>query len=430
MAALGCKINQSDASSLAADLSAEGYEIVSFRHTADAYIIHSCTVTQKTDYQSRQLIRRALRKNPDARVIVTGCCAETQPEMLRAIPGVDFVVGVNEEEKIPELLCREEKKGKAEVISSPIEKERSFRERRLPLFADRNRAFLKIQDGCNSFCSYCIVPYTRGRNRSLPMERALLRTHELLEAGFQEIVLTGIHLGTYGGDLNPPRSLLNLLQAIEEEYPNLRLRLSSIEPREFKPPLIQYLLRSKIVCPHLHIPLQSGDDEILRAMNRDYSSRFFEDLVSRLVQAIPDLSIGIDVIGGFPGEGNLAFQNTVGLIERLPVAYLHVFPFSKRKGTKAATFSGQAPSPLIKERCRILRDLGAKKRRAFESSFLGKTVKVLVEGKDRESGYFKGYSPNYIPVFIAGKDDRLINLQIDVKLTEIRGGKVLGIPES
>ncbi len=430
MTTLGCKVNQSDASSLAADLKQEGHEIVSFSQVADAYIIYTCTVTQKTDYQSRQLIRRALRKNPEARIIVTGCYAQTQPEALKAIPGVDFILGVSEQEKIPGLLLAEKKKGEAEVLSSPIETERNFQERKVPLFLNRNRAFLKVQDGCNSFCSYCIVPYSRGRSRSLPLERALLRIHELLEVGFQEIVLTGIHLGTYGEDLNPPRTLLDLLLALEEEYPNLRLRLSSIEPREFTPRLIDYLSRSKMVCPHLHIPLQSGDDEILRSMNRDYSSRFFEDLVGRLIQAIPDLAIGIDVIGGFPGEGLFAFQNTVRLIERLPIVHLHVFPFSRRKGTKATTFPGQVPSLVIRERCQILRDLGVRKRKAFYASHLGRTVKVLAESKDQESGYLKGYSPNYIPVFIAGKDDRLINRQIDVKLTEIRGGKVLGIPES
>jgi threonylcarbamoyladenosine tRNA methylthiotransferase MtaB len=430
MTTLGCKVNQSDASSLAADLKAEGHEIVSFSQVADAYIIHTCTVTQKTDYQSRQLIRRALRKNPDARMIVTGCYAQTQPEALKAIPGVDFILGVSEQEKIPGLLRAEKKKGEAEIFSSPIETEGTFRERKVPLFLNRNRAFLKVQDGCNSFCSYCIVPYTRGRSRSLPLERGLLRAHELLEAGFQEIVLTGIHLGDYGEDLSPSRTLLDLLRALEEEYPPLRLRLSSIEPREFSPKLIEYLSRSKIVCPHLHIPLQSGDDEILRSMNRDYSSRFFEDLVGRLMPAIPDLAIGIDVIGGFPGEGTLAFQNTVRLINSLPIAYLHVFPFSRRKGTPAATFPGQVPSQVIRERCQILRDLGRRKREAFYASHLGRTVKVLAEGQDRESGYLKGYSPNYIPILIAVKDDRLLNRKFDVQLVKVQDDTVLGIPES
>ncbi len=430
MATLGCKVNQSDASSLAAELRACGYEMVSFRQRADVYVVHTCTVTQKTDYQSRQLIRRALRHNPEARIIVTGCYAQSQPAALKNIPGVDFIVGVGEQEKIPGILLSEAKKGEPQVICSPIENERYFREGRTPFFLNRSRAFLKVQDGCNSFCSYCIVPYTRGRNRSLPLEQALRKTNELLAEGYQEIVLTGIHLGTYGEDLNPPQSLLGLLQSLEEEYPGLRLRLSSIEPQEFNPPLIDYLSRSKIVCPHLHIPLQSGDDGILRTMNRDYSSRFFEDLTNRLIQAVPNLSIGIDVIGGFPGEGELAFQNTVGLLARLPIAYLHVFPFSRRKGTKAADFPGQVPSAAVRERCRILRDLDSEKRQAFYSSFLGKTVHVLLEGKDRESGYLKGYSSNYIPVLVAVKDDRFLHRQTDVKLTEVRGERVLGTLES
>lgn len=429
MATLGCKVNQSDAACLAAEFRACGYEMVSFRQGADVYVIHTCTVTQKTDYQSRQLIRRAIRHNPRARIIVTGCYAQSQPTVLENLPGIDFIVGVGEQEKIPGILLKEAKKEKPQVISSPIDKERYFRDGRTPFFANRSRAFLKVQDGCNSFCSYCIVPYTRGRNRSLPLEQALRKTEELLAEGYQEIVLTGIHLGTYGEDLNPPRSLLGLLQSLEEEYPRLRLRLSSIEPQEFNPPLIDYLSRSKIVCPHLHIPLQSGDDGILRSMNRDYSSRFFEDLTTCLIEAIPDLSIGIDVIGGFPGEGESSFQNTAGLIARLPIAYLHVFPFSRRKGTKAATFPGQVPSAAVRERCRILRDLGRRKRQDFYSGFIGKTLRVLLEGKDRESGYLRGYSPNYIPVLVTVKDEGFLNRQIDVKLTEIHGERVLGIPE-
>ena len=428
MATLGCKVNQSDAATLAAELAAQGHEIVSSRSVADVYILHTCTVTQKADYQSRQLIRRAIRQNPSGKIIITGCYAQTQPEVLKAIPGVDWIVGVGEQEKIPVFVDRREKQQKAQVISSAIEEVRSFREERDPLFGKRNRAYLKVQDGCNSFCSYCIVPYTRGRNRSLPWERALSRVQALCASGFQEIILTGIHLGTYGEDLIPPRSLADLLPAMEGENTGLRLRLSSIEPREVTPQLIAYLSRSKIVCPHLHIPLQSGDDGVLQRMNRDYSSVFFEGLVNRLIAAIPGLAIGIDVIGGFPGEDDRAFQNTVNFIERLPIAYLHVFPFSKRKGTKAASFPEPVPSQTIKARCQVLRDLGGTKRRAFYQAFLGKKVKVLVESRDRDGGFWKGYSPNYIPVLIRTNNASLVNQQFAVELIEIEGDRVWGVP--
>jgi len=425
-AALGCKINQSDAASLAAELSAQGHTLVPFGQEADVCIVHTCTVTQKTDYQSRQLVRRAIARNPEAQVIVTGCYAQVAPDALKVIPGVNFIVGVGEEKKIPGIVASQKKLKEAEILSSSMEERRSFEDGRLPLFGERIRAYLKVQDGCNSFCSYCIVPHTRGRNRSLPLKRTLAKGRDLFGQGFQEIVLTGIHLGTYGEDLLPPHSLLELLQAFEQESPVARVRLSSIEPAEFTPSLIDFLTRSEKVCPHLHIPLQSGDDGILQRMNRNYSTAFFANLVSRLIRAIPDLAIGVDVIGGFPGEDEKAFSNTVNLIEKLPLAYLHVFPFSRRKGTWAAAFPGQVPSPLIKARCQTLRELGERKRRLFYSAFAGKKLKVLVESKkDRESGMLKGYSRNYIPVLIPAGEE-FINQEVEVEVIEVCGARVLG----
>ena len=426
MATLGCKTNQSDAASLASELLFQGHEMVPFPETADVYIIHTCTVTQKTDYQSRQLIRRAIAKNPGAQVIVTGCYAQVSPEPLLAIPGVDFVVGVSERGKIPEMIGSRTEFKETRLLSSPVEDQRCFDDGRLPSFAERTRAYLKVQDGCNSFCSYCIVPYARGRNRSLPLERALCKVRDLSSQGFKEIVLTGIHLGTYGEDLVPARSLLQLLQALEAESIDIRVRLSSVEPAEFNSSLIDFLASSTKVCPHLHIPLQSGDDGILQRMNRNYSSADFEALVNHLIQAIPDLAVGIDVIAGFPGENEKAFGNTVNLIGKLPIAYLHVFPFSTRKGTPAASFPAQVPSQVRKARGQTLRELGKKKRRLFYGAFLGQKVKILVERKrDRESGMLKGYSRNYLPVFISPLND-LINQEVEVEVAEVCGEKVFG----
>jgi threonylcarbamoyladenosine tRNA methylthiotransferase MtaB len=423
---LGCKTNQSDAASLAAELAVRGHQIVPPSEAADVSIIHTCTVTQKTDYQSRQMIRRVVGRNPGGQVIVTGCYAQVSPEPLQAIAGVDYVVGLAERKKIPEILASGEKPRKARILSSPVEKERAFEEWGLPGYTDRTRALLKVQDGCNSFCSYCIVPYARGRSRSLPLERVLSRARELSALGFQEVVLTGIHLGTYGEDLLPSRSLLTLLEALEKERPAFRLRLSSIEPREFNPPLLDYLAGSSWVCPHLHIPLQNGDDRILERMNRNYSVSFFADLVNRLARTIPGVSIGADVIGGFPGEDESAFQNTRDLIEKLPLAYLHVFPFSRRKGTPAAVFPAQVPPQVIRARCRALRELGEKKREAYYRSFLGQKVKVLVESKrDRESGLLKGFSRHYLPVLLPGEDEK-INQEVEVEVTGVRNGKVFG----
>ena len=423
---LGCKTNQSDAASLAAELLIQGHRIVPSSQAADVTIIHTCTVTQKTDYQSRQIIRRIVARNPREQVIVTGCYAQVSAESLQAIPGVDYVVGMAERKRIPGIIGAKEKSWKAAVLISPVEKQESFEEWKPPHFADRTRAFLKVQDGCNSFCSYCMVPYARGRNRSLPLERVLFQARGLAAQGFKEIVLTGIHLGTYGENLLPPSSLLILLKELERENLGLRLRLSSIEPREFNPPLTKYLASSRWVCPHLHIPLQSGDDRILRRMNRNYSSAFFAELVNRLAQTIPGTAIGADVIGGFPGEDDSAFLNTMTLIENLPLAYLHVFPFSKRKGTPAAAFPGQVPPQVIRARCHALRELGEKKRDSFSRSFLGQRLKVLVEGKrDRESGLLKGFSANYIPVLLPGGEE-LMNREVEAEVTEVRDGKVFG----
>ena len=426
MATLGCKTNQSDAASLASELVFQGHEIVPFREAADVYIIHTCTVTQKTDYQSRQLIRRSIAGNPGAQVIVTGCYAQVSPEPLLSIAGVDFVVGVGERGKIPGILGSKTERKEIRLLSSSVEDERCFDDTRLPLFAERTRAYLKVQDGCNSFCSYCIVPYARGRNRSLPLERAISKARDLSSQGFKEIILTGIHLGTYGGDLVPAHSLLHLVRALEGENMDFRVRLSSVEPTEFTPALIDFLAGAKRVCPHLHIPLQSGDDGILQRMNRNYSSALFEALVNHLVQAIPDLAIGLDVIAGFPGEDEKAFENTANLIAKLPIAYLHVFPFSARKGTPAAGFSGQVPSGVIKVRGQALRELGEKKRRLFYGVFRGRNLKVLVESKkDRESGMLKGYSGNYIPVLVQAGDEH-INREVEVRVTEVFGENVSG----
>ncbi len=426
IATLGCKVNQNDAGCLAAELASRGHRVVPFRQSADVFIIYTCTVTQKTDYQSRQLIRRAAAQNPDARIIVTGCYAQVSPEPLAAIPGVDFVVGTGETRRIPELVDAAEKSGRARIFSTPLTAPAFFEKAPLPLSPQRTRAYLKIQDGCNSFCSYCIVPFARGRSRSLLPDRAVARARELSDKGFKEVVLTGIHLGAYGEDLTPPASLLELLRVLEHTPLGFRIRLSSIEPAEFTTELVDFVAASRVICPHLHIPLQSGSDGVLRMMNRDYTRAFYRDLVTRLIRAIPGLAVGADVIGGFPGEDEEAFQQSLELIEALPLAYLHVFPYSPRKGTPAADFPGQVPSRAVRDRCRALRELGLEKRRQFYRSFLGAKMSVLVESRrDPESEMLRGYSENYIPVVFAGGDEWM-NQVVKVEVTQIGDEKVFG----
>ncbi len=428
---LGCKTNQSDAASLAAELKARGHKIVSAKEVADVYIIFTCTVTAKTDYQSRQLVRRALTKNPHAQVIVTGCYAQVAPRTLCAIPGIDFIVGVTAESRIPELIGTGEKNKEAKVFLSSSAQTLSLGQNVIPFWGEHTRAFLKIQDGCNSFCSYCIVPYARGRSRSRPIEEVLNQVGDLWRAGFREIVLTGIHLGSYGEDLDPPQNLLVLLKALENFEGDVRFRLSSLEPTEISTPLIEFLSTAHKFCPHLHIPLQSGDNRILKMMQRPYTVSFYAQLVSLLHRSIMDLAIGTDIICGFPGEDEQAFQNTLHLLESLPLAYLHVFPYSRRPGTPAASFPDQVPSSLIKERSQALRELGDKKKHLFYKAFAGRVLRVLVEEKrDKEGGLWRGYSRNYIPIIFPGGEG-LINQEVAVKVETVQGIRVFGkiVPE-
>jgi len=400
VATLGCKVNQCESAGIAAALSGHGLTVVPFAERADCYIINTCTVTGRTDFQSRQLIRRAVRRNPEAAVLVTGCYAQTAPEEIARIPGVRVVAGNAEKERIAEFIG-EMAAGAPRVEVGDIRNEGDFSRLGATVFPEHTRAFLKIQDGCDAACSYCVVPRARGGSRSLPAEEVMERLSALALAGYQEAVLTGIHLGAYGRDLVPAADLTTVVRRSAEEGRIGRLRLSSIEPREITDELISLIESSGTVCRHLHIPLQSGDDEILAAMNRDYDAAFFAGLVGKIHRAVPGIGIGIDVMAGFPGEAEAAFLNTLRLVEKLPVSYLHVFPYSPRPGTPAAAMPGQVREPEKKRRAELLRKLGEEKRRAFAGGFIGKSLAVLVEARrDKTTGYPIGFSDNYIPVAV------------------------------
>jgi threonylcarbamoyladenosine tRNA methylthiotransferase MtaB len=426
IATLGCKVNQYESAAIGEALTERGHTIVPLSAAADCCIINTCTVTARTNYQSRQIIRKAIRKNPDALIIVTGCYAQTAAAEIAEIPGVTLIAGHAEKEQIPDLLGRL-LKDRLEVYVGDIRETRQISSLAVTRFQDHTRAFLKIQDGCNAWCSYCIVPSARGRSRSLAEDRVLEHLKNLGRTGYREVVLTGIHLGAYGQDLSPASSLVDLLQKVEENRPVERLRLSSIEPTEISDELISLLQQSALLCPHLHIPLQSGDDAILSRMKRHYSASFFKDLLEKLVGKIPDLAIGVDVIAGLPGEDAAAFERTVQLIEALPVSYLHVFPYSERPGTPAAAMPLQVSPKEKKRRAEILRNLGASKREAFAQRFLGRILLVLVEErKDRISGLRKGFSDNYLPILITNSDASQVNRLVKVQVEEIDGTRILG----
>ena len=420
---LGCKVNQCESAGISEALLARGMALVPFEEEADCYIINTCTVTGRTDGESRRLIRRTIRRNPAAAVLVTGCYAQRSPEEIAGIPGVRMVAGNAEKTRIPEFIEEMSANG-PRIRVGEIGKEKEIVRPAAASFPGHTRAFLKIQDGCDASCSYCIVPHVRGGSRSIPPEEVLGRISSLGGAGFREVVLTGIHLGAYGRDLQPAADLSSLVRRIAEGSSVERLRLSSIEPREVTDELLALIGNSSgRICRHLHIPLQSGDDAILAVMNRDYDGDFFRGLIEKVRCAVPGIAMGIDVMAGFPGETEAAFERTLRLVEELPVAYLHVFPFSRRPGTPAASMTGQVSQEEKMRRTQRLRALGAAKRRSFAERFLGKTLEVLVEERqDRETRHLVGLSDNYIPVAVRG--DVSANRIVRVRPEAFRNGRL------
>ncbi|NVL90917.1 MAG: tRNA (N(6)-L-threonylcarbamoyladenosine(37)-C(2))-methylthiotransferase MtaB [Desulfobacterales bacterium] len=423
---LGCKVNRYESEAISEQLQDQGWHVIDKGAGADLYIINTCTVTGKAAMQSRQAVRKLIRHHPGALVVVTGCYAQVAQEVFSSIPGVHCIVGNTFKDRIAQLVGSHNKQGHVMTLVEDLSTPCPFQDLPVTRFGNRTRPFVKIQDGCNAFCAYCIVPYTRGRSRSLAPEVVIKRIKSLKEQGHAEVVLCGINLGRYGRDLTPAVSLCRLMKLIDGPQNVKRLRLSSIEPTELPKDLIEQIAGSKSICAHLHVPLQSGDDEVLKEMNRDYDSNFYRDLVRHIVSVMPDVAIGVDVLAGFPGETERAFENTCRLIERIPVAYLHVFPFSKRKGTAAETRGDSLPPETIKKRCRYIRALGETKRRKFYEKFIGSTLEVLIEGKqDRATGCLKGLTRNYIPVLLEGTD-KLYHQIVDVRLSRIEDGKVFG----
>lgn len=423
---LGCKVNQCDSAALIQNLQSVNFTLVPFSSFADFYIINTCTVTAFADFQARQLVRRALHTNPEARVIVTGCYAQTQPGELADIDGITCIVGNDQKHLIPELL-RNPARYSQRILVRDI-----FQQNQLPAasasgLAGRTRAFFKIQDGCDAFCSYCIVPFARGKSRSLPVRDVLSGIQDFVRQGYLEIVLTGIHLGQYGHDLQPRMELTEMLKTLLSQNPKVRFRLSSIEPNEISEKLIDLFREHEHLCPHLHIPLQSGDDSVLERMKRHYDSAFYRALIEKVAQTVADIAIGVDVMVGFPGEGEKEFVHTLNLLSDLPAAYLHIFPYSERPGTAALTLQPKVPQKTKKERAAILRELSAKKRETFSREFIGKTLPVLVEQtRDKKTGLHKGFSHNYLPVLLDKHPSSLVNTVVMTSIENYSEGKLQG----
>jgi threonylcarbamoyladenosine tRNA methylthiotransferase MtaB len=332
---LGCKVNQYDTATIEDRLTADGHRLVPFGEAADIYIVNSCTVTNQADAESRQLVRRAKRTNPQARVIMTGCYAQVNPKSVAKVPEVDHVIGLNRLDDILRAVKAElvERIAVSNLRKTDGEKTPGVDTLGAVTFSGQTRAFLKIQEGCDLFCTFCIVPMSRGKSRSVSPRIVLEQLDRLAERGFQEIVLTGIHLGGYGEDLEPTVNLTWLLEAIEERKPVPRVRISSIDPHEISDDLIQLLAESQILCPHMHIPIQSGDDSVLVRMRRRYDTVLAREVLARLRERLPHAALGTDFIVGFPGEGETEFAQSMAFLVESPFTYFHVFPYSVRSGT-------------------------------------------------------------------------------------------------
>mgnify|MGYP001582864883 FL=1 len=422
-ATLGCRLNQVDTQQLQALLEARGFRTVPFEEPADVVVVNTCTVTARAEFSDRQAIRRAARSSPGARLVVTGCWAQTNPGDVGGLREVHLVVGNADKPRLADLLD--------DLPAEKIQVSDIAAERTLPAVSParvtgRSRAFLKIQDGCRHRCAFCIVPRARGPSRSLEPTVALDQARLLVEAGHPEIVLTGVDLGRYGADLVPRTTLAALVRDLVE-IPGLRwVRLSSVLPAYFTPDLLEVVTSSPVIAPHFHIPLQSGSDRVLRLMRRPYSVLMYRRLVERLAAAIPSLGLGADVIAGFPGETDCDFGETVALIEALPLSYLHVFPYSARRGTEAARLASAVDPRTIARRSRTLRELARAKSLAFRRGLVGSLQEALVlETRDRATGRLAGLTGNYVEVLFEGPDALRRGLT-RVRVTDAERDRTLG----
>ncbi len=396
---LGCKVNQYESAYLEESLVRFGWRRVERDERADVVVVNTCIVTGRASYQSRQAIRRQIRENSGALIAATGCYAQVFPEELAAIPGVDIVAGNTLKGRLPGLLCGMRPSEGAEILREPFSESICFENLPVSGHPGRTRAFLKIQDGCNGNCSYCIVPRARGRPRSMDLETVVEALNCFSREGFLEVVLTGIHLGRYGFDLRPGKDLKALLKRLSREQLPLRIRLSSLEPDEIDRELVDLVASNPVFCRHFHVAMQSGDDLVLNMMNRPYTAGTLTKALETIRERIPEAAIGTDLIVGFPGESDGMFENTRALLESLPITYVHVFRFSPRPGTPAAGFKDVIPHARAKERAAVLRVLGRKKREGFHSACLGGVYPVIVEGAAQHGrAEVRGLSDNYIPL--------------------------------
>lgn len=433
---LGCRTNQHDTAEMQTLLREDGFLLVSPGEEADIYVINTCTVTQRSDYNSRLAVKKSLGLNENALVVFTGCYAQNSPEEVEQISGLGLVLGNANKQEIVSAIknalyedlwsIRERPTFHMSDITQPW----AFQPIPVDHFQGLTKAFIKVQTGCDEVCSFCTVTRARGRSISDSRENVLNNIRNAIAAGYREITLTGINLGTWGTDLDPPGKFSSLVEDVLRLKGDFRVRISSINPMEIDNRLIDLMADDGRLCPHFHIPLQSGDDSVLSKMRRNYNSKQYRDVVERAASKVCNLGLGADVIVGFPGETDTCFENSRTLIEQLPFSYLHVFSYSQRKGTEAAEFIDSVPKKVKKLRNRELTELGQAKSMSFRNRFRGQTVSVLTENeRDPHTGWLKGHSEHFIPVIFQGDDD-LINRIIPVGIQEVSGYQVTGCAQS
>ncbi len=419
---LGCKVNQYETEAMQKLFGAAGYEISAEIETADVVIVNTCTVTSLSSQKSRQMIRRAARANENAILVVVGCYAQNQPEEISKIEGVDIIIGTAERTKIVELVAQVLKNRSEKILTvGNVESISEFEE--LPHAPHRTRAFLKIEDGCNNFCSYCIIPFVRGRVRSRSLESIRAECLQLKNSGYKEIVLTGIHIGAYGKDFKDGTNLVDAVKTVLEAANPARLRLGSLESTEMTDELINLMKNDSRICNHVHLPLQSGSDEILKLMHRPYTTKNFAELTARLVAEIPNISIGTDLIVGFPNETEENFAETVEFIKSQPFSKIHVFPFSLREGTVAAGMKNQIDGQTKKIRAGRALEISAEKEKQFAEKLIGQTVEIIAETE--ENGLIDGLTKNYVRVYVPANENIKLGEFVTVKIEKIFRNGVL-----
>ena len=410
---LGCKLNFSETSTIAQSLTDSGYAKVEFDSGADVYIINTCSVTESANKKCRNIVRKALNYNPEAFVVVIGCYAQLKPKEIADIKGVDLVLGANEKFNVGDYLNDLHKRLEAQILSNEIKETKEF----VPGYSttDRTRSFLKIQDGCNYFCSFCTIPLARGRGRNASIKDTIAKANELAQTDVKEVVLTGVNIGDFG--YGTDENFFGLIQELDKIEDVERYRISSIEPNLLSNEIIEFVSKSQRFVPHFHIPLQSGSDVLLKSMRRRYESSLYVSRVDKIKELMPDACIGVDVIVGYPGETDEEFMKTYNFLNELPVSYLHVFTYSERDNTTALRMDGVVPKDVRKARSNMLRILSEKKKRAFYEANVSLEEKVVFEGSE-DNGLMHGFTTNYVKVKTAF-NPLMVNQSAKVKMTEL-----------